>query len=72
MVVILMGLFSKKCELCGIKIDRGKEVVAIVKIPEFSGMRERPFCSEEHADKYWCEIKGTKRTRFCPTCPIGN
>jgi hypothetical protein len=63
-------LFRQKCEYCGEKIDRGKEIVAEVKVPEFKGMRDMPFCSCEHVDKYWEEVKGTKRTRFCPSCPV--
>jgi hypothetical protein len=64
--------FRKTCELCGEKIEKGKEVLADVKVPEFKGFSERSFCSCEHAEKYIFEVKGTKRTKFCPTCAIGN
>jgi len=65
-----MSLFSKRCEFCDGKIDKGKEVVALVKVPEFTGFRERPFCSCDHAEEYSLKVTGTKRTRFCPSCPI--
>jgi len=65
-----MQLLRKKCELCGLKIDKGKEVIENVKVPEYKGFLERPFCSEDHAHAYDKCIKGTKRTRFCPSCPI--
>lgn len=63
-------MFEKKCEYCDSKILKGKEVKEIVKVPELTGFRERPFCSEEHACKYLVEVRGTKRTKFCPSCPI--
>lgn len=65
-----MQLLRKKCELCGIKIDRGKEFVEHVKVPEFKGFIERPFCNKDHASYYDKCVKGTKRTRFCSSCPI--
>jgi len=67
-----MQLLRKKCELCGVKISRGEEIFENVKVPEFKGFMERPFCSKNHAEYYDKCVKGTKRTSFCPTCPIGN
>jgi len=64
--------FRKTCEFCGEKIKKGREVIAEVKVPEFKGFIERAFCSCEHAERYSLEVTGTKRTKFCPTCPIGN
>jgi len=63
-------MFGKKCEYCDVKIEKGKEVIENVKVPELTGFRERPFCSGEHACRYMEEIKGTKRTKFCPSCPV--
>jgi len=65
-----MGLFSKKCEFCDGKIEKGKEVNADVKVPEFVGLRARPFCSCECAEEYSLKVTGTKRTKFCPSCPV--
>ncbi len=47
-----MSLFRKKCEYCKEKIDKGKEVFRDVKVPEFTGVRERAFCCFEHAESY--------------------
>jgi hypothetical protein len=69
---LLKSLFQKKCEYCNKKIKKGTGVVASVKVPEFTGWRERNFCSCEHADRYVEEVRGTKRTKFCPTCVVGN
>ena len=52
-----MGLFRKKCEYCGKKIEKGEELFKDVKIPEFSGTRERAFCCSEHANNYEKEIE---------------
>ena len=65
-----MGLFQKKCEYCRMKIDKGKEVVEAVKVPELTGTRSRFFCSEKHAEKYKLEVKGTPRRNFCPSCGV--
>lgn len=65
-----MGWFSKECEYCKVKLEKGSEFSADVKVPEFKGFKEMPFCSCEHAEKYVLEVKGTKRTRFCPSCPV--
>lgn len=35
-----MGLFIKQCEYCKEKIDKGKGVVAEVKVPEFARKKE--------------------------------
>ena len=47
-----MSLFKKKCEYCGKKIDKDKEVFRNVKVPEFTGIREKAFCCSEHANNY--------------------
>jgi len=65
-----MSLFKKSCEYCGSKIDKGIGVVANVKVPEFTGFRERPFCCIEHAEEYSLKVIGTKRTKFCPCCGV--
>jgi len=65
-----MGLFAKKCEYCKTKIEKNGEVVADVKVPEFRGFRAVSFCSQEHVDRYRIEVKGTKRTKFCPSCGV--
>ena len=45
-----MVLFKKKCEYCQAKIEKGKELWEGVKVPEFKGVRLKPFCSKEHAE----------------------
>ena len=65
-----MALFKKKCQYCGEKINKGEEIWAEVKVPEFTGTHIRAFCSEEHAELYQKCIKGTKRTNYCPHCGI--
>ena len=45
-----MALFKKRCTYYKKKIE--KEVWIEVKIPEFTGRRLQPFCSEEHAEFY--------------------
>lgn len=65
-----MALFKKKCQYCGSKIEKGKEVFEKVKVPEFTGVCLRPFCSKEHAELYQKNIKGTQRRNFCPSCGV--
>lgn len=60
-----MVLFRKKCEYCKNKIEKGKEVFRNVKIPEFTGIRERAFCCSEHANSYEEEINNKKCGRSC-------
>jgi hypothetical protein len=45
--VTQMGLFSKYCEMCGIKLDKSQDFVRFGK----------DFCSEEHANKYASEME---------------
>lgn len=52
-----MGLFRKKCEYCGKKIEKGEEVFRDVKVPGFIGTREKAFCCSEHANNYEKEIE---------------
>ena len=63
-----MGLFRKKCAYCNKKIERGDEIMAEVKVPEFKNKVIRPFCSEEHADFYKKFVKGTPSKNSCPYC----
>jgi len=63
-----MNLFKKKCEYCRTKIEKGKEVVDEVKVPELTGIRDRPFCSEK--ERYKEEVKSTPRRNFCPSCGV--
>ena len=65
-----MSLLKKKCFYCGTKIEKGKEVFEEVKVPEFTGTCLKAFCSEEHAELYKKNVKGTKRTSFCPRCGV--
>ena len=63
-----MGLFKKKCKYCGEKIEKGKEVLAEVKVPEFKYKSVRAFCSEEHVEFYKKCILGTLSRSSCPFC----
>ncbi len=65
-----MILFKKKCAYCKEKINKGEEIWEKVKVPEFTGMRLRAFCSREHAEFYKKHIKGTPAKRCCPSCGI--
>jgi len=65
-----MSLFKSRCDLCGDKIKKGKEIFMEVKVPEFSELKERPFCSENHGNKFRYEVLGTKRTNYCPSCGV--
>jgi ribosomal protein L24E len=65
-----MGLFKKKCALCGRKIEKGKELIRAVKVPEFADFKDMPFCSKKHAQQYDQHIKGTPRRNFCPSCGV--
>ena len=63
-----MKLFKKKCEFCGKKIEKGKEVFAKVKVPEFAEPIKKSFCSEEHAEQYKQTILGTPSKSLCMKC----
>jgi len=65
-----MALFKKRCTYCEEKINKGEEIWEEVKVPEFTGMRLLPFCSKEHVEFYKKNIKGTKRTKYCPRCGV--
>jgi hypothetical protein len=56
-----MGLFKKKCEYCKKGVDKGKEIFRNVKDPVFIGVREKAFCSEEHASAYVEESANAKK-----------
>jgi hypothetical protein len=57
----MFGL-RKRCAYCGMRIDKGKEIVKEVKVPGGIGTRPRAFCSEEHAAAYEKEIQEEAQT----------
>jgi hypothetical protein len=63
-----MNLFKKKCLYCETKIEKGEEVLAKVKVPEFTELKLKAFCSEEHAELYKKYITGTPSRNSCPYC----
>lgn len=65
-----MIFFRKKCKYCKEKINKGEEVWEKVKVPEFTGLRIRAFCSREHAEFYKKNIKGTPVRKCCPSCGL--
>jgi len=65
-----MNLLKKRCAYCKEKINKGEEIWEKVKVPEFRELCLLPFCTEEHAEFYKKNIKGTKRTKYCPRCGI--
>ncbi len=52
-----MSLLKKKCEYCGKKVEKGKEVSKDVKVPGLIGTREKAFCCSKHANKYEKELE---------------
>ena len=52
-----MGLFKKKCEYCGNKIEKVNEISGDVKVPGFIGTREKAFCCEGCLKNYKKEIE---------------
>ncbi len=63
-----MGLFKKKCTYCNKKINKGEEVWEEVKVPEFTGIRLRAFCSKEHVELYKKRVKEAPKIKSCPMC----
>ena len=63
-----MGLFKKKCAYCNKKIEKGNEILAEVKVPEFVNKITKSFCSSEHAELYKKYMKGTPSKNSCPYC----
>ena len=63
-----MSLLKKKCGYCGKKIDKGEEIFRNVKVPEFTGIRERAFCSSEHANSYEKEIEEYMKNKKGGSC----
>ena len=63
-----MKLFKKKCEFCGKKIEKGKELFGKVKVPEFADPIKKPFCNESHIEKYTENILGTPSKSLCMKC----
>ena len=65
---IKMALFKKKCAYCNEKIEKGKEILIEVKVPEFKNKVKRNFCNPEHAELYKKCITGTPSKSSCPYC----
>ena len=63
-----MSLFKKKCQYCRIKIEKGEEIFAEVKVPEFKEKVKRAFCSQEHGELYKKYVKGISSKNSCPYC----
>ena len=63
-----MGLFKKRCTYCKEKINKGDEVWAEVKVPEFKETCLLPFCTGEHAELYKKKVKKAPKTSSCPMC----
>ncbi len=63
-----MSLFRKKCNYCGSKIEKGKELFREVKVPEFKEKVKRAFCNLEHIELYEKYVKGTPSRSSCPYC----
>ena len=53
---------------CGKKIEKGKETWEYVKVPEFSELKKRPFCNEDHAEDYDKNVFGTPSPGGCLKC----
>lgn len=52
-----MSLFKKKCQYCGMKIEKGGEIVSDVKVPGLIGTKSKSFCSKEHVNSYNKEVE---------------
>lgn len=65
----MVQIFKKKCTYCGEKIEKGNEHWADVKVPEFSELKKKSFCKEEHADEYRAKVFGTPSPGGCLKCP---
>jgi hypothetical protein len=63
-----MGLFKKKCAYCNKKINKGDEILAEVKVPEFINKVTRAFCSPEHVELYKQYVKNIPKVNSCPYC----
>lgn len=64
-----MKLFKKKCAYCNIKIEKGNEVFAHVKIPEFIELKKKTFCTKDHYEQFILKNQGTKsRKPYCMNC----
>jgi len=63
-----MSLFKKKCAYCNEKIEKGNEILAEVKVPEFVNKVTKSFCSSEHLELYIKYVKGTPSKNSCPYC----
>ncbi len=67
--MLLFG--QKKCEFCGVKIEKGKEITAEVEVYGLVGKFKRNFCSEDHLKKYekiTAERKSKLKPRVCMKC----
>jgi len=63
-----MKLLRKKCQFCGKKIDKGKEIFEKVKVPEFAEPIKKSFCSKRHIKSYQQTILGTPSKSMCMKC----
>ncbi len=63
-----MGLFKKKCTYCEEQIEKGEEIFADVKVPEFKEKVKRAFCSQDHVELYKKYVIGTPARSSCPNC----
>ncbi|HKL24336.1 MAG TPA: hypothetical protein VJ912_03300 [Candidatus Nanoarchaeia archaeon] len=64
----MVQFFKKKCSYCGEKIEKGKEIWEYVKLPEFTTLKIKPFCSKDHAQLFKLNIVGTPARSSCPNC----
>lgn len=63
-----MFSLRKRCAYCGMRIDRGGELMKEVKAPGGVGTRLRAFCSEEHAAAYQKEVQTVKQQKSGGGC----
>jgi len=63
-----MSIFSKKCEYCRVKIEKGKEVKKDVKVLGYVGTHPKHFCCEEHGEKYVEEINNRPQQKSGGGC----
>ena len=64
----LFGLLKEKCNYCRKPIEKGKEVSAEIKIPGYTGVFKKDFCSQEHVDAYIKEVNTVKKTTGGSCC----
>jgi len=57
-----MGLLKRKYVYYNKKIEKKKEVVKEMKLPEFVGTRPKNFCCLEHAENYILGVGNKKKS----------